>query len=165
MKCVFRGFCFWSFVEFGKKWKSYILEVVIRSLPPLAKKYVLQMLYINVPVPATMMEEWVLADGASKHRVAIDRLIQLRIFSEIIDRYAILTLDVLNWVINPLSFILYLLNSLCVDCLWLMWQDESSDSFSHNILSSSSYSCRKKETSYSLNPTFQNNLQKHIISG
>lgn len=45
------------------------------------------MLYINVHVPATMMEEWVLADGASKHRVAIDRLIQLRIFSEISDRY------------------------------------------------------------------------------
>lgn len=46
------------------------------------------MLYTYVPVPATMMEEWVLADGASKHRVAIDRLIQLRIFSEMVDRYA-----------------------------------------------------------------------------
>lgn len=59
----------------------------IRSLPPLAKKYVLQLLYIDVPVPAAMMEEWVLADGVSKHRVAIDRLIQLRIFSETKDRF------------------------------------------------------------------------------
>jgi len=39
----------------------FICEAILRSLPPLAKKYVLQMLYIDVPVPATMMEEWVLA--------------------------------------------------------------------------------------------------------
>uniref|UniRef100_A0A1J3H1F3 RNA polymerase II transcription factor B subunit 2 n=1 Tax=Noccaea caerulescens TaxID=107243 RepID=A0A1J3H1F3_NOCCA len=87
----------------------FICEAILRSLPPLAKKYVLQLLYIDVPVPATMMEEWVLADGVSKHRVAIDRLIQLRIFSETKDR--------------------------------------------------------KKQTCYSLNPTFQINLQKHVISG
>uniref|UniRef100_F6HDB4 RNA polymerase II transcription factor B subunit 2 n=1 Tax=Vitis vinifera TaxID=29760 RepID=F6HDB4_VITVI len=55
------------------------------------------------------MEEWVLADGFSKHRVAIDRLIQLRVFTETSDR--------------------------------------------------------KKETSYRLNPTFQTNLQKHLIYG
>lgn len=59
---------------------------VLRSLPPLAKKYVLQMLYIDVPVTAKTMEEWVLADGVSKHRVAIDRLIQLRVFTETSDR-------------------------------------------------------------------------------
>lgn len=45
------------------------------------------MLYIDVPVTAKSMEEWVLADGSSKHRVAIDRLIQLRVFTETVDRY------------------------------------------------------------------------------
>ena len=30
---------------------------------------------------------WVLLDGASKHRVAIDRLVQLRVFIETVDRY------------------------------------------------------------------------------
>ena len=59
---------------------------MLRSLPPLAKKYVLQMLYIDVPVTAKAMEEWVLADGVSKHKVAIDRLIQLRVFTETSDR-------------------------------------------------------------------------------
>ncbi|MCL7026080.1 hypothetical protein MKW94_021520 [Papaver nudicaule] len=61
---------------------TFICEAVLRSLPPLAKKYALQLLYIEEPVTAKSMEEWVLPDGFSKHRVAIDRLIQLRVFIE-----------------------------------------------------------------------------------
>ncbi|OAY24793.1 general transcription and DNA repair factor IIH subunit TFB2 [Manihot esculenta] len=64
----------------------FICQAILRSLPPLAKKYVLEMLYIDGPVSAKMLEEWVLTDGSSKHRVAVDRLIQLRIFSETVDR-------------------------------------------------------------------------------
>lgn len=88
---------------------SFICEAILRSLPPLAKKYVLQLLYIEGVVSAKGLEEWVLADGASKHRVAIDRLIQLRILTETFER--------------------------------------------------------KKEASYLFNPTFQRNLQKHIVHG
>lgn len=47
------------------------------------------MLYIDVPVTAKSMEEWILADGLSKHRVAVDKLIQLRVFTEIVDRYTL----------------------------------------------------------------------------
>ncbi|XP_015888991.1 general transcription and DNA repair factor IIH subunit TFB2 [Ziziphus jujuba] len=65
---------------------AFICEAILRSLPPLAKKYVLQMLFIEGPVSATSMQEWVLADGVSKHQVAIDRLIQLRLFTETADR-------------------------------------------------------------------------------
>ncbi|KAJ0966893.1 hypothetical protein J5N97_023810 [Dioscorea zingiberensis] len=65
---------------------SFICEAVLRSLPPLAKKYVLQLLFIDAPVTAKSIEEWVLSDGISKHKVAIDRLLQLRVFSEVIDR-------------------------------------------------------------------------------
>lgn len=66
----------------------YVLNLFIsaRSLPPLAKKYVLQMLYIDIPITAKSMEEWVLPDGFSKHKVAIDRLIQLRVMTETFDR-------------------------------------------------------------------------------
>ncbi|XP_021726433.1 RNA polymerase II transcription factor B subunit 2-like [Chenopodium quinoa] len=64
----------------------FICEAILRSLSPLAKKYVLQMLYIDTPIPAKSLEEWVLPDGLSKHRAAIDRLIQLRVLSETIDR-------------------------------------------------------------------------------
>lgn len=60
---------------------------IIRSLPPLAKKYVLQMLYIIEPIVTTSMEAWVAAEGMSKHRVAIDKLVQLRLFTETVDRY------------------------------------------------------------------------------
>lgn len=44
------------------------------------------MLYIDAPVSATSMEEWVLPDGVSKYKVAVDRLIQLRVFIETADR-------------------------------------------------------------------------------
>lgn len=65
---------------------TFICEAVLRSLPPLAKKYVLQMLFVDSPVTAKSMEEWLLADGYSKHKVSIDRLLQLRIFLEVNDR-------------------------------------------------------------------------------
>lgn len=65
---------------------AFISQAILRSLPPLAKKYVLQLLYIDVPVTASSLQEWVLADGAAKHRVAVDRLIQLRVFTETVDR-------------------------------------------------------------------------------
>lgn len=67
-------------------YNSFICEAILRSLPPLAKKYVLQMLYIDVPVSSKLMEEWLLADGLTKHKVSIDRLIQLRIMTESTDR-------------------------------------------------------------------------------
>ncbi|OWM67852.1 general transcription and DNA repair factor IIH subunit TFB2 [Punica granatum] len=65
---------------------AFICEAILRSLPPLAKKYVIQMCYIEETIPSKSLEEWVLPDGLSKHRVAIDRLLQLRIFSESFDR-------------------------------------------------------------------------------
>uniref|UniRef100_A0A7N1A428 RNA polymerase II transcription factor B subunit 2 n=1 Tax=Kalanchoe fedtschenkoi TaxID=63787 RepID=A0A7N1A428_KALFE len=65
---------------------TFICEAILRSLPPLAKKYVLQMLYIDQPVAAKLMEEWVLQDGLSKHKVALDRLVHLRVFQETVDR-------------------------------------------------------------------------------
>ncbi|XP_076959036.1 general transcription and DNA repair factor IIH subunit TFB2-like [Bidens hawaiensis] len=62
----------------------------VAMLRSLAKKYVLQMLYIDAPVAAASLQEWLLLllpDHApsSKHRVAVDRLIQLRLFTEVID--------------------------------------------------------------------------------
>lgn len=55
----------------------------------MAKKYVLQMLFVDSPLTAKSMEEWVLPDGFSKHKVAIDRLLQLRVFVEVNDRYRV----------------------------------------------------------------------------
>ncbi|CAD6259034.1 unnamed protein product [Miscanthus lutarioriparius] len=65
---------------------AFICEAVLRSLPPLAKKYALQMLYVLAPVTAAAMEEWVLNEYAAKHKVAIDKLLQLRVFVEVRDR-------------------------------------------------------------------------------
>jgi transcription initiation factor TFIIH subunit 4 len=41
---------------------------------------------VSAPVAAAAMEEWVLDEYAAKHRVAIDRLLQLRVFVEVRDR-------------------------------------------------------------------------------
>ncbi|KAF9611856.1 hypothetical protein IFM89_036500 [Coptis chinensis] len=65
---------------------TFICEAVLRSLPALAKKYVLQLLFIDVTVTGKSLEEWLLQDGFSKHRVAVDRLVQLRVFLESVDR-------------------------------------------------------------------------------
>nr|XP_027080328.1 general transcription and DNA repair factor IIH subunit TFB2-like isoform X2 [Coffea arabica] len=65
---------------------AFICQAILRSMPPLAKKYVLQLLFIDAPVTGKMLEESVLADGLSKHKVAIDRLIQLRVLTEALDR-------------------------------------------------------------------------------
>ncbi|KAG8383513.1 hypothetical protein BUALT_Bualt04G0021200 [Buddleja alternifolia] len=65
---------------------SFICEAILRSLPSLAKKYVLQLLYIDGPVTAKWLEEWVLPDGVSKHKAAVDRLVQLRILTETVER-------------------------------------------------------------------------------
>ncbi|MFQ6668771.1 hypothetical protein Gotur_034294 [Gossypium turneri] len=43
------------------------------------------MLYIDIPITSKSLQEWLLADGSSKHKVAIDRLIELRVF-KVIDR-------------------------------------------------------------------------------
>ncbi|CAN1166031.1 General transcription and DNA repair factor IIH subunit TFB2 [Linum perenne] len=67
---------------------SFICEAILRSLPPLAKKYAIQMLYIQGSVTAKLLNEWALADGLTKHRVSIDRLVQLRIFIETVERFA-----------------------------------------------------------------------------
>ncbi|GAU38487.1 hypothetical protein TSUD_64670 [Trifolium subterraneum] len=64
---------------------AFICEAILRSLPPLAKKYVLQLLHIDGPVSAKLLAEWVLPDGLSKHKVAVDRLVQLRVFVEALD--------------------------------------------------------------------------------
>ncbi|CAL4927159.1 unnamed protein product [Urochloa decumbens] len=65
---------------------AFICEAVLRSLPPLAKKYALQMLYVLAPLTVAAMEEWVLDEYAAKHRVTIDKLLQLRVFVEMRDR-------------------------------------------------------------------------------
>ncbi|KAI4296715.1 hypothetical protein L6164_036651 [Bauhinia variegata] len=65
---------------------GFICEAILRSMPPLGKKYVLQMLYIDVPVTSKSMEEWVFPDGFSKHKISIDRLVQLRVFTETFDK-------------------------------------------------------------------------------
>eukprot|EP00250_Pteridium_aquilinum_P011836 c20340_g1_i1 orf=78-1457(+) len=54
-------------------------QAVFRSLPPLAKMYVLRLLYIDTVVTSKIMDEWILPDYQTKHRVAIDKLEQLRV--------------------------------------------------------------------------------------
>ncbi|KAK6150412.1 hypothetical protein DH2020_015344 [Rehmannia glutinosa] len=120
---------------------SFICEAILRSLPPLAKKYVLQLLYIDGPVPAKWLEEWVLRDGASKHKVAVDRLIQLRVLTETVERKA-----KKRRLLNGVE----------------LANEKEQNSYSALSVTPSIY---EKEATYLVNRTFQRNLQKHIVHG
>ncbi|CAI7738345.1 unnamed protein product [Closterium sp. NIES-53] len=50
-----------------------------RSLPPLAKMYVLRLLFLTDPVPATLVADWPKPEAHSKHKAALDRLQQLHL--------------------------------------------------------------------------------------
>ncbi|KAK1409221.1 hypothetical protein QVD17_35746 [Tagetes erecta] len=62
---------------------AFICKAILRSLPPLVKKYVLQLLYIVLPVTTSSLQD---ADSDSKNKSAIDRLIELRVFMKVVDR-------------------------------------------------------------------------------
>ncbi|QCE04417.1 transcription initiation factor TFIIH subunit 4 [Vigna unguiculata] len=82
-------------MKLGKLYeKRFVYEAILRSLLPLAKKYIMQMLQIDLPVAAKLLEEWVLSDGVSKHRVAINRLVKLRVFLEVIDSFVKMRADI-----------------------------------------------------------------------
>ncbi|CAI5494039.1 unnamed protein product, partial [Closterium sp. Naga37s-1] len=49
------------------------------SLPPLAKQYVLRLLFLTDPVPAALVADWPKPEAHSKHKAALDRLQQLRL--------------------------------------------------------------------------------------
>ncbi|CAI0407430.1 unnamed protein product [Linum tenue] len=50
------------------------------------------MLFSEGSITAKLLEEWVLPDGSTKHRVSIDRLVQLRIFTESVERLVLLAI-------------------------------------------------------------------------
>ncbi|CAI5990958.1 unnamed protein product, partial [Closterium sp. NIES-64] len=57
----------------------YTCQAVLRSLPPLAKQYVLRLLFLTDPVPAALVADWPKPEAHSKHKAALDRLQQLRL--------------------------------------------------------------------------------------
>ncbi|CAI5524250.1 unnamed protein product [Closterium sp. Naga37s-1] len=50
-----------------------------RSLPLLAKMYVLRLLFLTYPVPATLVADWPKPEAHSKHKAALDRLQKLHL--------------------------------------------------------------------------------------
>lgn len=71
------------------------------------------MLFIDSPVTAKSMEEWLLADGYSKHKVSIDRLLQLRVFLEVNDRYGTSNSENSFYVIIQTIFESYSISWIC----------------------------------------------------
>ncbi|KAL2619942.1 hypothetical protein R1flu_000147 [Riccia fluitans] len=61
-------------------------QAVVRSLPPLAKQYVLRLLFVEAAVSSKSMQDWALTDALNKHRVAIDKLEQLRVLIDASER-------------------------------------------------------------------------------
>jgi transcription initiation factor TFIIH subunit 4 len=61
-------------------------QAVLRSLPPVAKQYVLRLLYVDQPLPSSTFDSWASVEGTSKHKVAIESLLSLRVLVEASDR-------------------------------------------------------------------------------
>lgn len=59
--------------------RHWTCQAVFRSLPPLAKQYVLRLLWVENAVPLKSWQEWARPEALSKHQIAIDRLEQLRV--------------------------------------------------------------------------------------
>eukprot|EP00898_Chlorokybus_atmophyticus_P003892 jgi/Chlat1/4503/Chrsp29S04577 len=57
-------------------------QALLRSLPPLAKQYVLRLLFVDASLPARTLQDWAQPTAAAKHRAALDRLRQLRVLLE-----------------------------------------------------------------------------------
>ncbi|MCO5565017.1 hypothetical protein L7F22_018687 [Adiantum nelumboides] len=71
------GEAMWCQEQIGKRGMGWRLGA--GSLPPIAKMYVLRLLYIDTAVKSKLMDEWILPEYHTKHRVAMDRLEQLRV--------------------------------------------------------------------------------------
>lgn len=65
--------------------------LVTRSLPPLAKQYVLRLLFVEAAVSSKSIQDWALPDALNKHKVAIDKLEQLRVLIEATERFVMLS--------------------------------------------------------------------------
>eukprot|EP00897_Mesotaenium_endlicherianum_P003506 jgi/Mesen1/3183/ME000184S02247 len=67
-------------VKLDKLYESHwTCQAVLRSLPPVAKQYVLRLLHIEAPITPAHFQNWARPDALSKHRVALERLEQLRV--------------------------------------------------------------------------------------
>jgi hypothetical protein len=54
---------------------------VLRALPPLAKHYVMRLLYVEAGVPSVALDAWVRPGAEGKHRVALDHMRRLRVLA------------------------------------------------------------------------------------
>ncbi|KAF2914771.1 hypothetical protein DAI22_10g187900 [Oryza sativa Japonica Group] len=75
-------------VGIGNGTTSTPMFVLQLLLWPLAKKYTLELLFASSPpsVTAAAMKECVLDEYSTKHRISIDRFLQLKIFVKVHDR-------------------------------------------------------------------------------
>eukprot|EP01104_Vermistella_antarctica_P015791 TRINITY_DN5253_c0_g1_i1.p1 TRINITY_DN5253_c0_g1~~TRINITY_DN5253_c0_g1_i1.p1 ORF type:complete len:487 (-),score=71.72 TRINITY_DN5253_c0_g1_i1:124-1584(-) len=63
---------------YASPWTS---QAIFRTLPPLAKQYVLRLLYIDEAITADTLRSWASVDATAKHQHAVESLVQLRAFS------------------------------------------------------------------------------------
>lgn len=58
-------------------------QAVLRSLPPLAKQYILRLLFVDKPLSLELLQSWAEPGSASKHEVAIDKLLGLQLLQRV----------------------------------------------------------------------------------
>ena len=70
-------------IQLDKLYESrWTCQAVLRSLPPLAKQYVLRLVFLD-SVPQGLFQGWHTSEGQSKHRATIEKLRQLRVLQRV----------------------------------------------------------------------------------
>ncbi|GAQ85685.1 putative Transcription factor Tfb2 [Klebsormidium nitens] len=70
-------------VKLDRLYESHFTcQAVLRSLPPIAKQYVLRLLFIEQPIAGETMRGWAKPEALGKHNAAMERLDQLRVLLE-----------------------------------------------------------------------------------
>mmetsp|Transcript_4214 Transcript_4214/g.11879 ORF Transcript_4214/g.11879 Transcript_4214/m.11879 type:complete len:451 (+) Transcript_4214:289-1641(+) len=68
---------------YGSHWTC---QAVLRSLPPLAKQYVLRLLFINTGISENIVNSWAQSSARAKHDTAVDALQRLQVLRKQMDR-------------------------------------------------------------------------------
>eukprot|EP00884_Botryococcus_braunii_P023136 jgi/Botrbrau1/9506/Bobra.0252s0121.1 len=67
-------------VSISKLYSSHwTCQAVLRGLPPLAKQYVMRLLWIDAPIQEYVIHEWPAKEATSQHKEALDKLERLQL--------------------------------------------------------------------------------------
>lgn len=66
---------------------QFTVIIVLRSLPPLAKQYVMRLALLETQIPLVWVDLWCRAEYPAEHQFALQRLIKLQVVAHVKVQY------------------------------------------------------------------------------